>query len=49
MAVSCVLNGLTEETVTVRLLGGDLVITWNREENVVYMTGPAATVFEGEI
>lgn len=49
VAVSCVLNGLTEETVTVRLLGGDLVITWNREENVVYMTGPAATVFEGEI
>lgn len=49
VAVACVLNGLTEETVTVKLLGGDLVITWDREADVVYMTGPAATVFEGEI
>jgi len=49
VAVACVLNGLTEETVTVKLLGGDLVITWDREADLVYMTGPAATVFEGEI
>lgn len=49
VAVACVLNGLTEETVTVKLLGGDLVITWDREADVVYMTGPAATVFEGEV
>ncbi len=46
---ACVLNGLTEETVTVKLLGGDLTVTWDREENLVYMTGPAETVFEGEI
>lgn len=49
VAVACVLNGLTEETVTVKLLGGDLVITWDREADLVYMTGPAAMVFEGEI
>lgn len=49
VAVACVLNGLTEETVTVKLLGGELIITWDREANLVYMTGPAVTVFEGEI
>lgn len=49
VAVACILNGLTEETVTVKLLGGDLTITWDREADLVYMTGPAATVFEGEI
>lgn len=48
-AVACVLNGLTEEKVTVKLLGGDLEIEWNRKENLVYMTGPAVTVFEGEV
>ena len=48
-AVACVLNGLTEDQVTVRVLGGEIRITWDREENLVYMTGPAATVFEGEI
>ncbi len=47
-AVACVLNGLTEEKVTVHLPGGELLIEWNREENTVYMTGPAVTVFEGE-
>lgn len=48
-AVACILNGLTEEEITVKLLGGELQIKWEREENVVYMTGPAATVFEGEV
>lgn len=47
--VACVLNGLTQETATVKLLGGDLTVTWDREADLVYMTGPAATVFEGEI
>ncbi len=46
--VACILNGLTEQTVTVKLLGGELEITWDREANLVYMTGPAVTVFEGE-
>ena len=47
--VAAVLNGLTERKVTVSLLGGDLEIEWNEENNRVYMTGPAVTVFEGEI
>ncbi len=46
--VACILNGLTDNMVTVKLLGGEIDITWDREENLVYMTGPAVTVFEGE-
>lgn len=46
---ACILNGLTGEEVTVKLLGGNLQIRWDRSENLVYMTGPASTVFEGEI
>lgn len=49
VAVSSILNGLTEERVTVKLLGGDLQIEWDREQNKVYMTGPAAVSFEGTI
>lgn len=48
VAVACILNGLTEEDVTVSLLGGDLQIQWERKENIVYMTGPAEIVFDGE-
>lgn len=48
-AVACNLNGLVEDEVTVKLLGGDLNIKWNKEDNHIYMTGPATTVFEGEI
>ena len=48
VAVSCALNGLTEDEVTVKLLGGDLQIKWDREKNTVYMTGPAEVVFDGE-
>ena len=48
-AVACVLNGLTKETVEVEVLGGKIQIEWDRENNLVYMTGPATTVFEGEI
>lgn len=47
--VACILNGLTNDTVTVKLLGGSLKIQWDRQANLVYMTGPAATVFEGEM
>ena len=47
--VASVLNGLTERKVLVHLLGGDLEIHWNEEDNHVYMTGPATTVFDGEI
>ena len=47
--VACILNGLTNEEITVKLLGGVLQIQWDREADIVYMTGPAKTVFEGEI
>lgn len=47
--VACVLNGKTDDEVTVHLLGGDLLIKYDRENNTVWMTGPAETVFEGEI
>lgn len=46
-AVACVLNDKTDETVTVKLLGGDLHIRYDRENNKVYMTGPAKVVFDG--
>lgn len=48
-AVASMVNGYTEDEVTVHLLGGDLRVRWDREENLVYMTGPAAVAFEGEI
>ena len=49
VAVASILNGLTEDKVTVKLLGGDLLIEWDRDANKVYMTGPAEVSFEGEI
>ena len=48
-AVACALNGLTDEEITVKLLGGELHIKWDRTANLVYMTGPAKIVFEGEV
>lgn len=49
VAVASMVNGLTENCVTVQLLGGNLKIEWDREKNVVYMTGPATVVFDGEL
>lgn len=42
------LKGLTGRKVTVKLLGGNLVIEW-AENNHIYMTGPAMEVFTGVI
>ncbi len=47
--VACILNGKTKDQVTVHLLGGDLQIEYDRKEDTVWMTGPAAVVFDGEI
>ncbi len=47
--VAAILNGYTSREVTVHLLGGDLKIKWDENDNHVYMTGPATTVFEGKI
>ena len=49
VTAAMVRSGLTDRRITVHLTGGDLEIEWNRENNCIYMTGPAVTVFEGEI
>jgi diaminopimelate epimerase len=43
-----ILNGYTEDTVLVKLSGGELQIEFDRQEQVMYMTGSAVKVFEGE-
>ena len=48
--VACILNGLTDNEVTVHVLGGDIKCFWDEKpESPVIMEGPATTVFEGEI
>lgn len=47
--VATVLNGMCKESATLHLLGGDLDITWDKQENTIYLEGPATTVFKGEI
>jgi diaminopimelate epimerase len=43
------MNGLTDEKITVEVLGGKLEIEWDREKNLVWMTGPATRVFRGTV
>lgn len=47
--VAAALNGYADRKVTVHLLGGDLLIEWDEKTNHVFLTGAAATVFEGDI
>ncbi|MDP1718647.1 MAG: diaminopimelate epimerase [Burkholderiales bacterium] len=47
--VAGVMRGLLDSRVRVTTRGGDLVISWAGEGRPVMMTGPAATVFEGEM
>lgn len=47
-AVACVINHKTGNHVTVKVLGGEIEIEWDREQNLIYMTGPGAVVFEGD-
>lgn len=47
--VACVLNNKTDREAAIKLKGGDLKISWLSDDGDVYMTGPATTVFEGEI
>jgi diaminopimelate epimerase len=48
-AVAAMLTGRVDaREVTVHLRGGDLHIQWDAQSNRVYMTGPAAIVFEGD-
>lgn len=47
--MASILNGYTDNKVLVHLLGGDLTIEYDEKTNHIFMTGPATTVFEGEI
>ena len=46
--VSGIRRGLLDSPVRVETRGGALTIAWGSEQSPVFMTGPAATVFEGE-
>ncbi len=47
--VASVLNGYCGRKATVKLLGGDLTLEWDENNNHVYKTGPATKVFDGEV
>ena len=49
VTVASILNGYTNRLVTVKLLGGDLFVEWEEQTGIVYMTGSATHVFDGEI
>lgn len=48
-AVAAAKLGVSGRHSIIAMDGGDLDITWNPNDNHVYMTGPAAFAFEGEI
>ncbi len=47
--VASTLNGFVDGEADLVLLGGTLHIKWDKDDNNVYMTGPAEFVFDGEI
>lgn len=47
--MACILNGHTDDKVLVHLVGGDLLIEYDRENDTIFMTGPAVTVCYGEM
>lgn len=47
VALNLLMKG--SESMKVRLLGGELLINYKKEDNTVFMTGPASIVFEGEV
>lgn len=46
---ACILNGYTDHSVDVEVLGGTIHIDYDEEKHTIFMTGPAAVVFDGEI
>lgn len=48
-AVAAVLRGFAKDRATIVMDGGSLQIEWNKDNNRIYMSGPATTVFEGDI
>ena len=49
VCAAAVMNGLTDEKVEIELRGGILTVEYNRASETIDMTGPATTVFEGDI
>ncbi|AVY95353.1 diaminopimelate epimerase [Microvirgula curvata] len=47
--VAGIRRGLLDDTVLVHARGGDLTIRWQGDQSPVLMTGPAVTVYQGEI
>ena len=47
VAAACITNGLTERSIKINLRGGQLSISWNKDDNCIYMTGPATFVYDG--
>ncbi|MBE5862468.1 MAG: diaminopimelate epimerase [Lachnospiraceae bacterium] len=48
-AAVCMQKGLTDEEITVTLLGGELLVQRHPSTGRLILTGPAETVFEGEV
>lgn len=48
-SVICNVEGYTDNEINVHLKGGILKIKWDKNNNHIYMTGPATTVYEGKI
>ena len=48
-AVAAILRGFAKDRATIAMDGGCLQIEWNKDNNRIYMSGPATTVFEGDI
>ena len=46
---AAVVNGRCENSAKLILRGGELLIEWDRDKNLIYMTGPAVEVYEGEL
>lgn len=49
VAVASIINGFTDNVVTVHLLGGDLTYEWDEETGHMIMTGPAKYICEGDL
>lgn len=47
--VAGVINGLIDSEVEIELLGGKLVINYEPKEDIIYMSGPATIVYDGEV
>ncbi len=47
--VTGIQRGLLDSPVRVSMRGGDLSVAWNGENNAVFLSGPAVSVYDGEI